>query len=213
MTDSDYLSNFFEVSNIEEAKQKILTPENGVTTEERWQKETIPLVNMLLNKLQISEGNTVIDYGCGIGRISKDLLEKINCTMVGVDISKSMRALAEFYCNSETFMSCSTTSLKNLTNTGFRANQAFCIWVLQHAEDPLYDLHILHDVLLDGGHFLVLNLDGRCLPTTGGWKNDNINVKLEIEKIFKVVEYFSAPKDSITDLARLTSFCGLFQKR
>ena len=213
MTDSDYLSNFFEVSNIEEAKQKILTPENGVTTEERWQKETIPLVNMLVNKLQISEGNTVIDYGCGIGRISKDLLEKINCTVVGVDISKSMRALAEFYCNSETFMSCSTTSLKNLTNTGFRANQAFCIWVLQHAEDPLYDLQILHDVLLDGGHFLVLNLDGRCLPTSGGWKNDNINVKLEIEKIFKVVEYFSPPKGSITDLARLTSFCGLFQKR
>ena len=213
MTDSDYLSNFFEVSNIEEAKQKILTPENGVTTEERWQKETIPLVNMLLNKLQISEGNTVIDYGCGIGRISKDLLEKINCTVVGVDISKSMRALAEFYCNSETFMSCSTTSLKNLTNTGFRANQAFCIWVLQHAEDPLYDLQILHDVLLDGGHFLVLNLDVRCLPTSGGWKNDNINVKLEIEKVFKVVEYFSPPKDSITDLARLTSFCGLFQKR
>ncbi len=213
MTDSDYLSNFFEVSNIEEAKQKILTPENGVTTEERWQKETIPLVNMVVNKLQISEGNTVIDYGCGIGRISKDLLEKINCTVVGVDISKSMRALAEFYCNSETFMSCSTTALKNLANTGFRANQAFCIWVLQHAEDPLYDLQILHDVLLDGGHFLVLNLDGRCLPTSGGWKNDNINVKLEIEKIFKVVEYFSPPKGSITDLARLTSFCGLFQKR
>ena len=213
MTDSEYLSNFFEVGNIEEAKKKILTPENGVTTEERWQKETVPLVNMLVNKLQISEGNTVIDYGCGIGRISKDLLEKINCTVVGVDISKSMRALAEFYCNSETFMSCSTTSLKNLTNTGFRANQAFCIWVLQHAEDPLYDLQILHDVLLDGGHFLVLNLDGRCLPTSGGWKNDNINVKLEIEKIFKVVEYFSPPKDSITDLARLTSFCGLFQKR
>ena len=213
MTDSDYPSNFFEVSNIEEAKQKILTPENGVTTEERWQKETVPLVNMLVNKLQISEGNTVIDYGCGIGRISRDLLEKINCTVVGVDISKSMRALAEFYCNSETFMSCSTTSLKNLTNTGFRANQAFCIWVLQHAEDPLYDLQIIHDVLLDGGHFLVLNLDGRCLPTSGGWKNDNINVKLEIEKIFKVVEYFSPPKGSITDLARLTSFCGLFQKR
>ena len=68
-------------------------------------------------------------------------------------------------------------------------------------------------MLLDGGHFLVLNLDGRCLPTSGGWKNDNINVKLEIEKIFKVVEYFSPPKGSITDLARLTSFCGLFQKR
>ena len=137
MTDSGYLSNFFEVSNIEEAKQKILTPENGVTTEERWQKETIPLVNMVVNKLQISEGNTVIDYGCGIGRVSKDLLEKINCTVVGVDISKSMRALAEFYCNSETFMSCSTTALKNLANTGFRANQAFCIWVLQHKTTAL----------------------------------------------------------------------------
>ena len=213
MTDSEYLSNFFEVGNIEEAKKKILTPENGVTTEERWQKETIPLVNMLINKLEISEGDTVIDYGCGIGRISKDLLEKINCTMVGVDISKSMRALAEFYCNSETFMSCSTTALKNIANTGFRANQAFCIWVLQHAEDPIYDLNLLHDLLIDRGYFLVLNLDGRCLPTIDGWKNDNINVKLEIEKIFKVVEYFSPPKDSITDLARLTSFCGLFQKR
>ena len=61
MTDSEYLSNFFEVGNIEEAKKKILTPENGVTTEERWQKETIPLVNMLINKLEISEGETVID--------------------------------------------------------------------------------------------------------------------------------------------------------
>ena len=213
MKDSDYLSNFFEVGNVEEAKQKILTPENGFSTEERWQTETTPLANMLLNKLEISEGDTVVDYGCGIGRISKYLLEKVSCNVIGVDISKSMRALAEFYCNNEAFMSCSTTALKNLTDSGFRAKQAFCIWVLQHAEDPIYDLNLLHDLLIDRGYFLVLNLDGRCLPTIDGWKNDNINVKLEIEKIFRVVEYFSPPKDSVTDLARLTSFCGLFQKR
>ena len=78
MKDSDYLSNFFEVGNVEEAKQKILTPENGFSTEERWQTETTPLANMLLNKLEISEGDTVVDYGCGIGRISKYLLEKNN---------------------------------------------------------------------------------------------------------------------------------------
>ena len=37
----------------------------------------------------------VLDYGCGIGRIAKELILKTSCKVIGVDISESMRKMDE----------------------------------------------------------------------------------------------------------------------
>ena len=93
-----YNPKVFDVSNIQDAKNIILTPEAGMKTDERWEKETKYL------SLDISEffkdfnkDKIIIDYGCGIGRLSKELIEKFDCKVLGVDISSSMRELAVNY--------------------------------------------------------------------------------------------------------------------
>lgn len=212
MSAATYRPEFFEVSNLEEAKTIILTPENGVSPAERWERETLPMANMIASRLDLSEHQTVIDYGCGIGRLAKELIKQTDCNIVGVDISRSMRAMASLYCDSEAFFSCPKDSLEFLVNSGFRANHAFSVWVLQHAQNPAEDIELIHSALTTGGMFLVINLDDRCLPTNQGWKSDKVDVKALIEKRFKIIDYFPPPKGAVTDIARLISFCGLYQK-
>ena len=91
-----YDASVFDVANVDEAKRIILTPENS-TTEERWQVETPYLAALITEHLPIDRGTLLLDYGCGIGRMSKALIERKRCKVVGADISASMRALAGAY--------------------------------------------------------------------------------------------------------------------
>ena len=93
---------------VAEAKRIILTPE-GQSSEQRWQRETPLLVALIERGCEINEHSWVLDYGCGIGRLAKTLIERHDCRVVGVDISPSMRALAANYVNSPRFLACSKT--------------------------------------------------------------------------------------------------------
>ena len=90
MAVTDYRSDFYEVSNLEEAMKKILTPEGGLSPSERWEIETPILAEMLTKRLNLSSNNNIIDYGCGVGRLAKELIVRTGCNVIGVDISRSM---------------------------------------------------------------------------------------------------------------------------
>ena len=75
MTDADYRPSFFDVSNLEEAMTIILTPEDGVSPQDRWQRETPPMGEMLATRLSPSSHQAVIDYGCGVGRLANTVEE------------------------------------------------------------------------------------------------------------------------------------------
>ena len=212
MAVSNYQPSYYEVSSLEEAMGKILTPEDGVSPLERWEKETPIIADMLTNRLNLSANHNIIDYGCGVGRLAKELIESRDCNVIGVDISRSMRAFSHIYCQSDAFFSCSTKSLQTMVDSGFCADHAFAIWVLQHAENPEEDIDLIYNALAVGSTFLVMNLDYRCLPTGNGWEEDGINIKKMIESRFDVLEYFPAPDGAVTDLARLISFCALYRK-
>jgi len=212
MAVSNYQPSYYEVSTLEEAMGKILTPEGGVSPLERWEKETPIIADMLTNRLNLSANHNIIDYGCGVGRLAKELIGSRDCNVIGVDISRSMRAFSHIYCQSDAFFSCSTKSLQTMVDSGFRADHAFAIWVLQHAENPEEDIDLIYNALAVGSTFLVMNLDYRCLPTGKGWEDDGINIKKLIESRFDVLEYFPAPDGAVTDLARLISFCALYRK-
>jgi hypothetical protein len=70
MTNSDYKPDVFSVSTLEEAMKIILTPEAGTKPAERWEMETPPMTDMLVDCLNPSPEHTVIDYGCGVGRLA-----------------------------------------------------------------------------------------------------------------------------------------------
>ena len=96
-----YQPKVFEVNNLESAMGIILTPERGTTTGERWEYETPYLVDEIGRALQLDGNSCVLDYGCGVGRIAKGLIERYNCFVLGVDISTSMRQLAPEYVKSD----------------------------------------------------------------------------------------------------------------
>ena len=86
-----YRPEIFEVGDLQSAKEIILTPEPDTTTEERWEYETPFLVDEIGRALTLDSTSFVLDYGCGVGRLAKELIKRHQCHVLGVDISSSMR--------------------------------------------------------------------------------------------------------------------------
>ena len=55
MTNNEYWPEKFNVSDLEEAKRLILTPDGDLSTDERWAIETPPLVSLLKEQFDISD--------------------------------------------------------------------------------------------------------------------------------------------------------------
>jgi 2-polyprenyl-3-methyl-5-hydroxy-6-metoxy-1,4-benzoquinol methylase len=74
----------------------------------------------------------VLDYGCGIGRLSKAPIARHGCNVVGVDISPSMRSMAVGYVDSERFSAWSREELDEKLGVGVAFDLAIWVRVLQH---------------------------------------------------------------------------------
>lgn len=173
-----YNPGIFSVPDMDTAKRIILTKETAAGTDERWQKETPALINMLKSCWKLGEGVTVVDYGCGIGRISKELCV-LGCRVVGVDISPDMRKLAVEYVADQKFTVVSPEEFVGMLGQGFRCDYACAIWVLQHCLKPQDDLGIILSALKNGGElFVVNNKYSRAVPVTGNrvWQDDGIDI-------------------------------------
>ena len=164
-------SSIFDVGTIDQAKQIILTPIGNHTTDERWLNETEYLLSILDEFFFFDENTIVLDYGCGIGRIAKVLIEKYNCFVIGVDTSPAMRSLARKYVSSEKFICCGPSELKPNT-----IDVALAIWVLQHCPDVEKDIALIQSTLLPYAGCFVVNGHKRYLPTDNGWVDDGKNV-------------------------------------
>jgi len=203
----------FDVADIAAAKRIILTPE-GVPTEQRWQVETPYVADLIGQSLAPTSSTLVVDYGCGIGRLAKELIARHGCCVIGVDISPSMRALALNYVQSDRFFTCSPPMLDFLIDRGLAVEAAIAIWVLQHCVFPSEDIARLKRVLKPGGGLFILNDDDRTVPTVErGWVNDGLDIKALLSQEFvlqregrPVLEQTSAP------IAELT-FWAAFAKR
>lgn len=178
----EYNPAVFNVGDIQHAKSIILTKEGARSTEERWRTETPYLMSLIDQHLGISSDSVVLDYGCGIGRMSKALIEKYGCRVVGVDISPSMRALAAAYVSSDKFFSCAPEML----SLGIKFDEAIAVWVLQHCYQVEDDITRIYKSLNPGSGFFVVNDHNRLVPTkiNGGWINDGKDVKEILAKSF-----------------------------
>ena len=59
MTDNkiSYAPQIFHTGNVEDAKKIILTPEAGMSTEDRWKNETPYLIELIADKLGINSNS------------------------------------------------------------------------------------------------------------------------------------------------------------
>lgn len=212
MASKDYWPEKFNVSDLEEAKDLILTAQGDLTSEERWARETAPQVALLREQFEITEQSVLIDFGAGIGRVAKELIEQTGCSVIGVDISANMRALGSTFCASPNYLTCSVKGLKSLLVNGLRVDFAYSVWVLQHSIDLWSDIEILFDSLVDGGGLYVLNLVYSVLPTEDDWTFESLDLKPLLEERSATFRYPPAPAGLIVDALKEHAFSGIYWK-
>jgi cyclopropane fatty-acyl-phospholipid synthase-like methyltransferase len=209
-----YHPEIFNYANIDDAKSIILTDEGSVATEQRWQTETPYLREQLLSWCNISNHAQILDFGCGIGRMSRELIEHTDSSLWGVDISPTMRQHALNYVDSERFTALSPSALDAAVSVGMRFDLAMSVWVLQHCPDLPKEILRLAQALRPGGVLFVVDMHHRAIPTHDeGWINDGVSVHQALLKQFELVKTsaFAAPQ-SPSGLQN-SAWIGLFQKR
>lgn len=185
-----YQSAIFDPINLEHAKKIVLTPDEKFPN--RFEDSTNYFVNILQNENLINEYSCVLDFGVGMGRISKELINRFNCKVVGSDISLNMLIYATQYVNNpQNFVTCNTVSYENSFD--------ICIasFVLQHVEHPIIEIENIFKTVKSNGYVVCLNNSTeRLIP--GDWREDNsviwFNDSFDIfsfldNKFLKIKEY------------------------
>ena len=206
-----YNPSVFHVNDIPQAMAIIMTPE-GSTTADRWEKETPYMADLIAEQFAITADSLVLDYGCGIGRMSHELINRHNCRVVGVDISPSMRALSIIYTRTNRFMSCSQEMLEGLVARGLKFDVALSIWVLQHCATPAEDVARIKSALKPGGDLFVANGNLRSVPTAEqGWVNDGLDIKAMLTGEFETVRLGGFVREKTTDIIAEGTFWGAYR--
>ena len=211
-----YEPRVFDTPNIAQAKRIILTAE-GSATDERWAKETPYLAEMIGRSLSLRPDMVLLDYGCGIERLAKEIIAKYRCRVIGVDISATMRAFAATYVESDRFLACAPAMLDMLSERSLTCDAAISVWVLQHCERPSDDVGRIKRALRPGAPLFVVNNLCRAVPMlertlgplgaamAGKWVDDGIDMKALLAKDFVAQEEGRlAPERIGSDLSRLT---------
>ena len=191
-----YPDVFNDVVDLEHAKRLTVTREGDLTSEVRWEIETKFTIDTLFRFILPS---FVLDYGCGVGRLSKALIDQVCCSVTGVDLSPKMRALSTEYVGNSRFRVCSSEQLQL---SRMKYDCAIAAWVLQHCISPSMDIDLIADMLGPKSFFLVLGTLARKIPirapadATLCWMDDGIDIRELTLKRFDLVEQgtFTAPE-------------------
>ncbi|MEO8112944.1 MAG: methyltransferase domain-containing protein [Phenylobacterium sp.] len=208
-----YSHKIFETPTEADAKAIILVAEGGMTTEERWRKETPYLAGLLGETLALQAGDLVVDFGCGLGRIAKALIERYGCFVLGVDIAEKMRGLAPAYVAQPQFSIVSPETFRRMVAGGLRCDAAIAVWVLQHCYDPGAELDLIGAGLRPGGKLAVANLSFRSVPTVEGvWGRDDIDVRAETLARFAQLEEGLFDEAAVGQSVFNTCYWATYQK-
>ncbi len=174
VTNARYKPEVFDARTFDEARSVILTEEDDGKANERWHKETPYLGDLIEKSCQIGATSTVLDYGCGIGRLARMLIARYDCRVIGVDISPNMRALAAEYVASDRFVACAPEFLDAFA---VKADLVLAVWVLQHCVEPVNDIQMIVSASKPGATLFLANERYRCVPVHDyGWVDDKKDV-------------------------------------
>lgn len=209
-----YNPGIFDVRTMEEAKAIILTPE-AQSTDERWEKETEYLTSVLGTEFTpLGPKDVLLDYGCGVGRLAKALIQRYGCTVVGVDISPSMRALAQVYVQSDRFITCSPDMFRTMVASGLRVDAAYAVWVLQHCLHVWEDVAAIKASLRDGNRLVVVNDQRRIVPARETrWASDGYDLPGLLAEEFDVQDFVPIKTDLVAANVAASSYIGTYVKR
>lgn len=169
----EYDNRYFTVRSIAEAKRTILGPYDGLDVNQRWDVET----KWLMDRIKFNtDDELIVDYGCGIGRLSKEIKNPI----IGVDFSQTMRIHAEIYVDKDTFCVINPMMFKVLVDDGLRISGAISIWAFQHILYVEKHIECLMTAIKPGGIFWLLDDIKRWIPCTVDGKPRDYDDEVEI---------------------------------
>lgn len=175
----------FKPKTFEEGIEHVVGNCNGVTGKERWEKET-PVFAQEILKLLPASGKTILDYGCGIGRLAKEILNQNKAVkVIGVDASMEVLDLAREYINDSRFVMKAPRELNETVDL------AYCIYVLQHvpAVEIREILQRIHHCLKKNGVFVFCSSEYRMAirfdcPEFEDDRRLGVDLKQEISRYF-----------------------------
>lgn len=204
-----YDPSIFEQANIDSAKEIILTPENGIPTQTRWESETPWLLSLITKHLK--PGGLVVDYGCGVGRIAEPLLTH-GYPVIGLDSSSAMRRHASELIMNERFIAISPPMFDQLVSLGMRAEGVIAIWVLQHCFDLEAEVGRIYRSLNKGGIVGIADMRHRAVPTNQGWIDDRNSVKAELLRHFTLIQQYPYSLPNGPQSLRDNAYIAFFRK-
>jgi cyclopropane fatty-acyl-phospholipid synthase-like methyltransferase len=181
-----YIKEVFDVTTFEHAKDVVLTPDPD--NPKKFENETNFLVDTIAKQKIISSESIVLDFGCGMGRVSKKLIETFDCNVIGTDISNGMLTFANLYvAKPKKFKPMNSYNMPNTVDV--------CIstFVLQHVQDPKTEIDIIYNNLKVGGYLVLVNEPVRFVPSDVDinryvvWQDDGFDVFGEIDSRLKRV--------------------------
>ena len=206
-----YWPQVFVPSSLEHAKSIILSADS---TEESWKRETEETVTSMIEAFAaadrpIGPTSLLLDYGCGVGRLSRHLIERTGCTVLGTDIVPKMLEYSVAFVNSANFIVCPQRALPTLERQGLRVDGAFAVWVLQHCYDPRVELDFIARLLGDAGLLFVVNKTDRFVPVVpdsdwAKWHDDGVDVRSLARARFDEIRDCGSAGDN---------YCALLRKR
>ena len=187
-----YLYDAFNPTDFESAKNICITPDSN--NRYKFDDETNFLIKFLNDRGMLFTRPHVLDFGCGMGRISRELAN-VGCRVVGMDSSILMLEVAQGYVNSKKF-----TPIINTTTFPFQIKPEFdlviCSFVLQHTEDPIKEIKFLKSVMKDDATLVLVNEPYRLVPMGMDkdrfveWKDDKVDIDQEVSNEFFLVDKF-----------------------
>jgi SAM-dependent methyltransferase len=208
-----YHPEIFDAADMQRAKEVILTNEGpDATTEARWAIETPYVMELMSKVISLRSDMVVLDYGCGVGRMAKAMIDASSCSVIGLDISPSMRRLAGDYVRSDRFFAVSPGQYDTMVRAGFRVHVAIAVWVLQHCFAPAEDVARIRRGLVADGKAFVLNMPKRAVPAvldetgTFAWAQDGIDVATLLRTEFRVQAEGTPDKSRTPNMADVGAF-------
>ena len=209
-----YNPTIFDVADEDAARQIILTPDPDQDTATRWERETPYFGGLAQAFLAPGPEDVVVDFGCGIGRLSRELIARSGCRVLGVDISESMRRLAVDYVASDRFEAVSPETFSARVASGLRIGGALAIWVLQHCLRPLDAVSVLRDALSAEARLLVVNTHQRCVPVhEAPWADDELKIRTMLAETLRQTAIGELDGRFVSPITQRSAFWGVYAKR
>lgn len=194
--------NLFKPGSFEEGKHAVVGSCNGFLMDERYALETPAFADQILS---FAKGfDTILDYGCGVGRLMKEILNKDDTIFIdGLDASSDMLKLTRENIENDNGIIRNLflpETLDNLPNIKY--NIIYCVYVLQHC--PAIEirdvLRRIHRHLEPGGKFIYCSSDYRmAIRFDGkGFFDDRflgVDLRAEIDRFFNVERQLFMPED------------------